>query len=141
MYKRIIISYDPHLKQLAKDLRKNMTLSEILLWDKLKNRQVMGFNFSRQRPLDKYIVDFYCRDLMLAIEIDGESHHHPEVQRKDLARQKRLEQRGVRFLRFDDRDVKQKMDDVLMTIQCWIEDNRDDRVGIEPTPYPSQEGT
>ncbi len=101
----------------------------------------MGFSFTRQRPLDKYIVDFYCRDLMLAIEIDGDSHHHPEVQRKDLARQGRLEQLGVRFIRFDDRAVKQKMDDVLMTIQCWVEENKDDMVGIEPTPDPSQEGT
>lgn len=140
MHNRIIVPYNPILKQLAKDLRKNMTLSEILLWDKIKNKQMMGFNFSRQRPIDEYIVDFYCRDLMLAIEIDGESHHHTETQRNDLDRQKRLESLGVRFLRFDDVAVKKKIDDVLTTIQYWIEEHQDNLVGREPTPTPPWRG-
>ena len=141
MRKRVIIPYNPKLKELAKELRNNMTLSEILLWDKLKNRQMMGFTFNRQRPIDEYIVDFYCKDLMLAIEIDGESHHHIETQRYDLDRQKRLESLGVRFLRFGDADVKMKVDDVLATIQYWIDEHGDNLVGKEPTPDPSQEGT
>lgn len=54
-----------------------MTLSEVLLWRELKNRQMQGFDFDRQRPIDEF--DFYCKDLILAIEIDGQSHHSAEA--------------------------------------------------------------
>src|SRR5688572_1193416 len=98
--KRKIIPYSPHLIPLAKKLRKNMTLSEVLLWDILKQKQMFGFDFDRQRPIDNYIVDFYCKDLMLAIEIDGDSHDFEEAYVNDMHRQKRLEELEVRFLRF-----------------------------------------
>ncbi len=100
-----------------------MTLSEILLWQELKGGQLNGYDFDRQRPIDEYIVDFYCKDLMLAIEIDGDSHTHGEVADNDVERQKRLETLGVRFLRFDDLDVKKEMGFVLNTILTWIEEN------------------
>ena len=51
-----------------------MTLCEAILWKELKQKQMMGFDFDWQRPIDNYIVDFYCKDLMLAIEVDGASH-------------------------------------------------------------------
>jgi very-short-patch-repair endonuclease len=85
-----------------------MTLSEVLLWNEIKQKQ-LGVRFSRQIPIDNYIVDFYCKDLQLAIEIDGDSHDHGDQMIKDQIRQKRLESLGVRFLRFDDRDVKRDM--------------------------------
>lgn len=108
-----------------------MTLSEVLLWNELKGKQ-LGFQFSRQIPIDNFIVDFYCKDLMLALEIDGSSHH-PEIQQiKDKVRQERLESLGVHFLRFDDLDVKKNIKWVVNEIYQWIEDNR-------PTPNPSQE--
>ncbi len=78
---------------------------------------------------------------MLAIEIDGESHHRSEVQKNDLKRQKQLERLGVRFLRFEDINIKNKLDDVLRAIQYWIEEHQDNLVGRGPTPDPSQEGT
>ena len=59
--KRKIIPYNPKLKDLAKELRQNMTLSEILLWKKLRNKQMFGYDFDRQRPIDEYIIDFYCK--------------------------------------------------------------------------------
>jgi type I restriction enzyme R subunit len=139
-YKRKIIPYNPKLKELAKKLRKNMTLSEVLLWNELKQKKMLGFDFDRQRPIDEYIVDFYCKDLMLAIEIDGDSHHHEEARVNDIKRQKRLELLGVRFLRFDDLEVKKDINNVLRTIQIWIEEHKDDLIGREPTPNPSQEG-
>ncbi|EJF09782.1 hypothetical protein O71_13154 [Pontibacter sp. BAB1700] len=71
--KRDIIPYKPHLKELAKKLRRESTLSEVLLWNELKARKFLGLDFDRQKPLDNFIVDFYCKDLMLAIEIDGDS--------------------------------------------------------------------
>lgn len=75
---RKIIPYNPKLLPLAKKLRANMTLSEVLLWNELKGKQ-LGFQFSRQIPIHNFIVDFYCKDLILALEIDGSSHH-PEAQ-------------------------------------------------------------
>jgi len=66
--KRKIIPYDPKLKVLAKKLRHNMTFSEVVLWNELKSGQMMEYDFDRQRPILKYIVDFYCKDVLLAIE-------------------------------------------------------------------------
>jgi very-short-patch-repair endonuclease len=124
--KRKIIPYDPKLKPLAKALRKNMTLSEVLLWDKLKQKKVMGHDFDRQRPIDQYIVDFYCKELMLAIEIDGQSHNTEEAYLKDIERQKRIESLGVSFLRFDDLKVKKDMINVLREIERWIRERESD---------------
>ncbi len=135
--KRKIIPYSPKLKPLAKALRKNMTLSEVLLWDKIKQKKVLGHDFDRQRPIDVYIVDFYCKDLMLAIEIDGDSHHTDEAYYKDTKRQKRLESLGIPFLRFDDLEIKKDMINVLRKIEQWVlewEENNN------PPLHPSQEG-
>ena len=120
--KRNIISYNRHLKQRARDLRNNSTLAEVLLWNQIKGRRMQGYQFLRQKPLDNYIVDFFCYELMLAIEIDGESH--VEKVSYDKKRQCRLETLGVRFLRFYDRDVKTNMDGVLKRIYSWIEENK-----------------
>jgi len=69
-----IVPYNPELKSLAKELRRNMTLSEVLLWNELRKKQMLGFDFDRQRPIYNFIVDFYCKELSLAIEIDGDTH-------------------------------------------------------------------
>lgn len=127
--RRKIIPYNPKLKEVARMLRKNSTLAEVLLWQRIKRKQMMGFDFHRQKPLDEYIVDFFCNELMLAIEIDGRSHDYKVL--KDKERQRQLEFLGVRFLRFDDVEVKRDMDSVLRTIRHWIE---------EHTSSPSQEG-
>ena len=100
-----------------------MTLSEVLLWQELKGKQMLGYDFDRQKPIDNYIVDFYCKNLKLAIEIDGQSHEHEEVAVNDKKRQKRLEYLGVRFLRFDDLEVKKEMKYVLNIIYDWINEN------------------
>ena len=131
--KRKIIPYNPKLKDLAKSLRKNMSLAEILLWDEIKQKKIAGYDFDRQRPIDDYIVDFYCKDLMLAIEVDDESHDHKFEY--DQKRQKRLEDLGVSFLRFSDEEVKYNMDDVLNTIFCWIENRK--RTHPLPSHSPS----
>jgi len=69
--KRKILPYNPKLKEYARRNRRNMLLPEVLLWNELKNGKMLGFDFDRQRPIDQFIVDFYCKDLMLAIEVDG----------------------------------------------------------------------
>jgi len=143
MPRRTILPYNPKLKELAKQLRKNMTLSEVLLWDELKQKKMLGVDFDRQRPIDNFIVDFYCKDLMLAIEVDGDSHNHEESFKADLKRQKILESLGVQFLRFDDLEVKKNMSNVLITIQYWIEEymeSKNNDINKEPIPTPPKRG-
>ena len=88
-----IIPYQPHLKQLARQIRNNSTLAEVLLWNELKGKKLNGYDFDWQKPLDAYIVDFYCKALGLVIEIDGDSHNYTYPE--DIMRQKRLESFAV----------------------------------------------
>jgi very-short-patch-repair endonuclease len=118
---RKIIPYNPSLVPLAKQLRQNMTIGEVLLWNELKQKKMLGFDFDRQRPMLNYIVDFYCKDLMLAIEIDGGSHD--DNLEADEKRQIELENIGVRFLRFNEQFVRNDIRNVLFSIQNWIEEN------------------
>ncbi len=109
-----------------------MTMGEIALWRELKNKK-LGVRFSRQIPIDNYIVDFYCKELQLAIEVDGSVHFlegHPE---KDTIRQNRLEYLGIYFIRFSDLDTKNNLNWVLEEIKKMI-------LFLKPTPNPSQEG-
>lgn len=124
MERRQIIPYNPKLKEIARQLRNNSTLSEVLLWLELKGKKMNGYDFHRQKPIDNYIVDFFCHELMLAIEIDGISHTWEEVAVNDKIRQRQIENLGIRFLRFDDNDIKQNMSFVLNTIHDWIEEHK-----------------
>jgi very-short-patch-repair endonuclease len=121
--RREIIGYERYLKELARKLRQNMTLGEVLLWQRLKRKQMRGYDFDRQRPIDRYIVDFYCKDLKLAIEIDGSSHDGEAAKVNDDIRQERLESLCVRFLRFTDTDVKRNMEMVVDSIELWIDES------------------
>lgn len=111
--------YDPKLKTLSRKLRNHSTLSEILLWNQLKSGKMLGYYFQRQKPISKYIVDFYCPLLSLVLEIDGESHRGRY--KRDLERDEDLRRLGLHVLRFEDRDVKRDMGNVLTCIQNWIE--------------------
>jgi very-short-patch-repair endonuclease len=127
--RRKIIPYNPILKSRAKKLRKNMTLPEVLLWKAIKGKQIGGFDFDRQRPIDHFIVDFYCKDLQLAIEVDGGYHFEDEMLKKDAIRQERLEELGVTFLRFTNDEVKRNLAEVVEKIKEYVEENKDDLVG------------
>ncbi|MBU2445695.1 MAG: DUF559 domain-containing protein [Bacteroidetes bacterium] len=116
--RRKIIPYNPVLKERARLLRNNSTVTEIMLWRCLKKKQMCGFDFHRQKPIGEYIVDFFCNELMLAIEIDGMSHSGREEY--DKKRQKDLEKLGIRFLRFDDDDVFFNLGKILDEIESWI---------------------
>jgi very-short-patch-repair endonuclease len=116
------LSYNPRLKQLARQLRNQSTVAEVLLWQQLKGSKRRGCDFHRQKPIDEYIVDFFAADLMLAIEIDGESHDLKGL--RDETRQRRLESLGIRFLRFDDALVKSDLDAVVRAIDRWIDVHR-----------------
>jgi len=98
-----------------------MTLSEILLWQQIKGKQFLGFDFHRQKPILDYVVDFYCPKLKLVIEIDGDTHIGKE--QEDKVRQERIEALGLHVLRYSDLEVKTNMDGILMHIKEWIEEN------------------
>lgn len=120
MARRRIIPYDPKLKPLAWHLRKNMTPAEKQLWATIRRKQMGGYSFYRQRPIDWYIVDFYCPDLCLAIEVDGRSHVGKEKLKGDCTRQRRLEELGVTVLRFSDQEVLHELENVVRAIEAQI---------------------
>ena len=112
--KNKIIPYNLELKDLSRQLRKNSTLPEVLLWQKIKQKG-LGVQFHRQVPMLNYIVDFYCHEIGLAIEIDGSSHDFNYF--NDADRQGKLEKYGVQFLRFSNEDILKNMFSVLLVIQ------------------------
>ena len=118
--KRQIIPYRSNLKHTAKMLRKSMSYPEILLWQELQGRKIEGFQFNRQRPIDQYIVDFYCKELRLAIEVDGDDHQEAQVRENDILRQERLESLGVHFLRFHNNKILYERETVVAKIRKWI---------------------
>ncbi|MCJ8165545.1 DUF559 domain-containing protein [Pontibacter sp. E15-1] len=116
-----IIPYRQDLKLKARELRNNSTLSEVLLWLEIKDRKLFGYQFHRQVPMLNYIVDFYCHELKLAIEVDGNSHEYKVGY--DSVRQNEIEAYGVTFLRFDDLDIKKNIRYVLDEITHFIQEN------------------
>lgn len=113
--------YNPKLKELACQLRKKMTLGEVLLWQQLKAQQRHGCDFHRQKPIDEFVVDFFCAKMALAIEIDGSTHNFKID--ADEARQRRLESLGIHFLRFTEKDVLGNLEGVVAAIDQWILEN------------------
>ena len=119
--KNKILPYNPILKDYAKKLRKQGVLSEVLLWKKIQ-KKTLGVAFHRQAPIDNFIVDFFCHEIMLAIEVDGDSHLNTDIQINDIIRQETLEKLGVQFIRFNDLDVKKNMNDVIRCLQAKVEE-------------------
>ena len=120
IHRRKIIPYNPKLKEYARRLRNNSTKSEIILWKYLKGKQMLGYDFHRQKPIDNYIVDFFCYELMLAIEIDGYTHLLEDVQVKDEKKEKRLNELGIYVLRVIDDLVFNDIENVLREIESYI---------------------
>jgi very-short-patch-repair endonuclease len=108
-------------KEKRRSLRKNMPKSEVILWSKLKNKQMQGKRFLRQYSVDQYVLDFYCPELKLAIEVDGDSHFVTGAQEYDRDRQEYIESFGIRFLRFTNADVCENIDGVCQVIFNKIE--------------------
>jgi very-short-patch-repair endonuclease len=83
-------------------LRQHQTNAEGLVWKFIRNRQLLGYKFKRRYSIDHYIIDFYCPELKLAIEIDGGTHTTSEKKKKDIIRQKYLEGFNINFVRIKD---------------------------------------
>ena len=134
MSKRKIIPYNLKLKEFARQLRNNSTETEIFLWLKLKGKQMYGYDFHRQKPIDNFILDFFCYELTLGIEVDGYSHEFLEVYNRDVIKEKRMNEFGITVLRFSDEQVLKDMENVIRAIEFYIYEYE------KHTPNPSQEG-
>jgi very-short-patch-repair endonuclease len=97
------LPYNPALKQRAKEMRNNSTKGEIKFWCELLRRKESGYKFYRQKIINHFIVDFYCAQLRLVIEIDGSSHEGKEEY--DEKRQSTLESLGLKVIRYNDLQV------------------------------------
>ncbi len=104
-----------------KILRNNSTLAEIILWKRLKKRQVAGAKFRRQFGIDEFIVDFYCPKLRLIIEVDGSIHQQEDILEKDLYKQRFFESLGLFVLRLSNDQVLNNIDLVIKGIKDTIE--------------------
>lgn len=99
-----------------KALRAAMPLAEVILWSRLKGKQIGGHKFRRQYSVQHFVVDFYCPELRLAIEMDGDSHYTKDAQSRDAERQAILESFGIRFLRFTNKEVYENLEGVIEAI-------------------------
>jgi very-short-patch-repair endonuclease len=113
------IPYNPRLKQRTRELRRNATLVEVLLWEQIGKGKLGGYDFHRQKPIGEYIVDFFCYKLGLKVEIDGSSHN--SRLEADSHRQRELEEMGLSVLRFQDAEVKRNLQGVVLAIREWID--------------------
>ncbi|HEV8285005.1 MAG TPA: DUF559 domain-containing protein [Chitinophagaceae bacterium] len=112
---------NPLVFELAKDLRKNMTAAEKILWIYLKEG-VQGLNFRRQHPIGIYIADFYCHKIKLIVEADGLIHDKPEIKEYDEKCERDLEILGYHILRFSNKEVFTDIENVLEKIKIKVED-------------------
>lgn len=106
----------PELFRLAADLRHNLTPAEKLLWFELRNRKLLGFKFRRQHPFNIIILDFYCHEARLSVEVDGNVHDDLTQKERDAGRTFLLKRFGIMELRFSNREVENRMEDVLEKI-------------------------
>ena len=103
----------------AKDLRKNLTQSEMILWGYLRTKP-FGHKFRRQHPLGIYIADFYCHSLKPVIEVDGDIHLDADVKANDEQRQIILESDGLRILRFRNEEINRGLETVILRTETFI---------------------
>jgi very-short-patch-repair endonuclease len=111
-----MLRYKAQLKHKARQLRKNMTDSERVLWSRLRGKQLFGVQFLRQKPIGDYIVDFYAPRAKLVVEVDGSQHMEAEQAEKDEERNTYLAAVGLKVLRFTSREVIVETDAVVEVI-------------------------
>lgn len=113
--------YNQILKTNARNLRKNQTDVERLLWSHLRNRQLFEFKFRRQFPVGKYILDFYCPEKSIAIELDGGQHNTDIHRVRDQKRDEFLAQMKISVVRFWNNEILENMDGVIEKILMHVQ--------------------
>jgi very-short-patch-repair endonuclease len=111
-----VLPYNAKLLGRSRDLRKHMTDAEIILWSKLRMKQMNGFQFFRQKPIGGYIADFFCMKAKLVIEVDGGQHYLKKTMGYDRTRDQKLQDLGLTILRFTNVDIKENIDGVIEVI-------------------------
>ncbi len=109
----------PYLQKYRKHLRNHLTPAEATLWKFLKNKQVCQLKFRRQHSIGNYILDFYCPQIKLGIELDGEYHAYNEEY--DLLRDKLLADEGITILRYENRMLYEHLNTILKDIEEYYE--------------------
>ena len=109
----------PSIFKNARFLRDNLTEAEKILWNKLRLKQ-LGVKFRRQHPINKYIADFYCHEIRLVIEVDGDNHLIPDQKEYDELRTEILQEFGIEVIRFENEQVLNKIDEVVKEIKDVI---------------------
>ena len=117
-----MLKYNKNLKQISRTLRKNMTKEEIILWSRIRRRQIKKVQFYRKKPIGNFIADFYCPKEKLIIEIDGSQHYEKEGIEKDKIRDEYFKSLGLKVLRFTNLDVLRNLNGVLERIYENIPD-------------------
>jgi len=110
-------------KEFRKALRNSLTAPEAVLWASLQRRQLAGKKFRRQVSIGPYIVDFYCAERRLVIELDGAAHFSPTIDEYEAARTNYLQREGLTVIRFENRELKEDIEAVLDRIRRELETN------------------
>ena len=110
----------PEILRIAGDLRKSMTPAEKVLWERLRNRQVSGLRFRRQHPIKDFVVDFFCYDALLVIEVDGTVHDETSQKERDEQRTIILQKLGLKEIRFTNYEVIHHTDQVIKKIETEL---------------------
>ena len=113
----------PETFEKARRLRKNMTPAEKKLWNELKNKKLSGYKFRRQHPVHLFIVDFYCHELELIIEVDGKYHDNTEQIKKDQERTELLKFQNLKLVRFTNDEVMNELKSVIEKLESFIKNN------------------
>ena len=108
-------------KEKRRKLRNNMTNAEKLLWERIRRRQIRDKRFLRQFSVEKYVIDFYCPEIKLAIEVDGDTHESEEEILYDKNRQEEIENFGISFLRYKNEKIFGNIDKVILKIETFID--------------------
>ena len=117
-----MLNYNANLKDQARQLRKNLTDSEKALWSRLRNKQLLGIQFYRQKPIGEHIVDFFAPRVKWVVEVDGSQHTLGDHVQKDRFRDGYLASLGLKVLRFNSREVLKESDAVVEAIYRMIAD-------------------
>jgi very-short-patch-repair endonuclease len=111
------------LVERARILRNNMTLAEIILWSRLRSKKINGYKFRRQQPIFDYVVDFYCDELKMIIEVDGEIHLLSEKTDSDLKRDKILKINGYHIIHLTNLEIETELDATIKKVRAFIASN------------------
>ncbi len=127
-----MLRYNAHLKDKARRLRRNLTDSEAALWSCLRNKQLLGIQFYRQKPIGEHIVDFFAPRAKLIIEVDGSQHLGGEHALKDRSRDRYLVSLGLKVLRFNSREILKESDAVVEAIYRTIAEQLSAKIPLAP---------